>query len=206
MSDTAPPPEFWDPRTRRHGPAANSAYSGMIDTLRAFLDQLAGAALDEATSQALADDLGHWTRRIQPLFVEERDRMFGRVQAAPGHGQVLCPAFAVDRLDAVSLDGRVMFGPYFHGANAAVHGGAVALLFDEILGLPANINVTTLARTAYLHVNYRAITPIGKELQLTARLTSVQGRKRFVHGELKDGDILCAEADGLFLELLAGQQ
>jgi acyl-coenzyme A thioesterase PaaI-like protein len=121
-------------------------------------------------------------------------------------GRVLCPAFAVDRLDAVSLDGRVMSGPYFHGADDAVHGGAVALLFDEILGLPANINVTTLARTDCLHVNYRAITPIGKELQLTARVTSVQGRTRFVHGELKDGDIVCADAEGLLLELFAGQQ
>ena len=61
------------------------------------------------------------------------------------------------------------------------------------------------ARTAYLHVNYRNITPIERELQLTARFDREEGRKRFLSGELRDGDTLCADVEGLFVALRPGQ-
>jgi acyl-coenzyme A thioesterase PaaI-like protein len=185
---------------------ADSAYSGMIDTLRGFLDQLACAGLDEATAGALDQDLREWTQRLTPMRVAETEQMFGRVQDAPGRGQVMSPAFAVIEQDETSLRAKVIFGRYFLGGNNAAHGGAVALLFDEVLGGPANAGVGTMARTAYLHVNYRSVTPIGKELEVTARIVSIDGRKRIVRGELKDGERLCADAEGLFLELLPGQQ
>jgi acyl-coenzyme A thioesterase PaaI-like protein len=187
-------------------PDADSAYSGMIDTLRAFLDQLAGAGLDEATAGALDRDLRDWTARLAPLRREEAAQMFGRIQHTPGRGQVMSPAFTIVEQDAASLRARVTFNRYFLGGNSAAHGGAVALMFDEILGGPANADVRTMARTAYLHVNYRSITPIETELEVTARIVSINGRKRIVRGELKDGDRLCADAEGLFLELLPGQQ
>lgn len=185
---------------------ADSAYSGMIDTLRVFLDQLAGAGLDETTAKALDQDLRDWTARLAPLRLEEAAQMFGRVQDAPGRGQVMSPAFTIVEQDATSLRARVTFNRYFLGGNNAAHGGAIALMFDEVLGGPANADVNTMARTAYLHVNYRSITPIGTELEVTARIVSIDGRKRIVRGELKDGDRLCADAEGLFLELLPGQQ
>ncbi|WP_165186581.1 PaaI family thioesterase [Caulobacter soli] len=177
----------------------------MIDTLRGFLDQLADAGLDEAQALALDQDLQQWTERLRPRRVPESERTFGRVQDVPGRGQVVSPAFIIDHQDALSLRARVTFGAFHHGANGAAHGGVVALLFDELLGLPVNVDVSTIARTAYLHVNYRAITPINRELQATATVTSVDGRKKFVRGELRDGDTLCADAEGLFVELRAGQ-
>ena len=186
-------------------PRAGLAYAGMIETLRGFLDGIADARLDDATSLALAADLERWTARLAPLLVPENGRMFGRMFDVPGHGQVMCPPFAIDARDATSLRGRVTFGPYFHGANQAAHGGSVSLLFEEVLGLPANAGVATMARTASLHVNYRSVTPIGKELQVTAAVASVDGRKRIVRGELYDGDRLCADAEGLFIELRPGQ-
>lgn len=185
---------------------ADSAYPAMIDTLRGFLDDLARAKLDEETISALDGELRQWQGRVAPLVASERDRMFGRVDDVPGHGQVMCPAFAIEEQDATSVRARVTFGDYFLGGNAAAHGGAISLLFDEILGIPANSGAGAMARTAYLHVNYRAITPMNKELQVTASMVSVDGRKRMVRGELKDGDRVCADAEGLFLELLPGQQ
>jgi hypothetical protein len=38
-----------------------------------------------------------------------------------------------------------------------------------------------------------------------ARAAERSGRKRYLHGTLHDGDRLCAEATGLFLELRPGQ-
>ncbi len=200
MSSGAP-----SPLGRRPGPSVSPAYVDMIDTLRGFLDQLADAGLDEAQALALDQDLQQWTERLRPRRVPESERTFGRVQDVPGRGQVVSPAFIIDHQDALSLRARVTFGAFHHGANGAAHGGVVALLFDELLGLPVNVDVSTIARTAYLHVNYRAITPINRELQATATVTSVDGRKKFVRGELRDGDTLCADAEGLFVELRAGQ-
>jgi acyl-coenzyme A thioesterase PaaI-like protein len=205
MPDRIPPPML---RALRDGPPAplpGSPYAGMIDTLRDFLDGIATARLDDATSLALTDDLTRWAARLVPLAAPEPARMFARVLDVPGHGQVMCPAFDVDAQDTVSISGRVTFGAYFHGANGAAHGGSIALLFDEVLGIPANAGVATMARTAYLHVNYRSVTPVGTELQVTARTASVDGRKRIVRGELRDGDRLCADAEGLFVELRPGQ-
>ena len=186
--------------------AGGTSYAGMIDQLRDFLDHVAAARLDDATARALNADLVAWTQRLTPMVADEAHRMFGRVRDVPGHGQAFAPAFIVDRLEHDSIDARVTFGAFHLGANYAAHGGAVALLFDEILGLPANMSARRMARTAYLHVNYRAITPIDRELQVSARVTRVDGRKRFVHGELRDGDQLCADAEGLFVELLPHQQ
>jgi acyl-coenzyme A thioesterase PaaI-like protein len=183
----------------------DSLYPAMIDTLRDFLDDLAGASLDEATIAALAADLRDWRGRLAPLKASEDDRMFGRVDDVPGHGQVMCPAFAIEAQDATSVRAQVTFGDYFLGGNGAAHGGAVSLLFDEVLGIPANSGPGGMARTAYLHVNYRAITPMNRPLTVTSTLYATEGRKRFVRGELRDGDRLCADAEGLFLELLPGQ-
>lgn len=62
-----------------------------------------------------------------------------------------------------------------------------------------------LARTTYLHVNYRSITPAERDLRVTARLVRVSGRKRLVTGEIYDGAALCCDAEGLFVELRPGQ-
>jgi acyl-CoA thioesterase FadM len=62
-----------------------------------------------------------------------------------------------------------------------------------------------MCRTAYLHVDYRAITPIGAEVVVTGQVVGVEGRKRLLRGELRHGDTLCAAADALFVELLPHQ-
>ena len=61
------------------------------------------------------------------------------------------------------------------------------------------------ARTAYLHVNYRSVTPLGRALHAEARLDRLDGRKRFLSASLRDGELICADAEGLFVELRPGQ-
>lgn len=206
MSDKRPPMFPGLRRSRARGLMPDSAYPAMIDTLRDFLNDLASARLDEATIKALDAQLRDWQGRLAPLKASEEERMFGRVNDVPGHGQTMCPVYAIEAQDATSIRAQVTFGDYFLGGNAAAHGGAVSLLFDEVLGISANSGPGGLARTAYLHVNYRAITPMNRPLTVTATLYATEGRKRFMRGELKDGDRLCADAEGLFLELLPGQQ
>lgn len=47
------------------------------------------------------------------------------------------PWLVVEQLDGTGLRGTAPFGRYYLGSNGAVHGGAVSLVFDEILGQAA---------------------------------------------------------------------
>ena len=200
------PPILREIRSAAGAPIPGPAYVHMIETMRGFLDQLAVAALDEASSQRLADHVSSWSALLSGARVDESSRMFGYVEHVAGHGQLLSPPFEVEHRDETSVSGKVMFGEYFLGFNGRVHGGAIALVFDEMLAIVANSGVPTVARTARLAVNFRSVAPVGRQLAFRASLLSVDGRKRTVRCELVDGDTVCAEADGLFIELRQSQR
>jgi acyl-coenzyme A thioesterase PaaI-like protein len=186
-------------------PAQTEAYDRMIAELRGFLDGLAGAHPDEAMVAELSRDLAAWSERLGRCAVEEPDQLFARVVERPGRGQVMSPLLFAKDLPSGEMTGHVTFGRYFMGVNGAAHGGAVALLFDEALGRAASGRGGPRARTAYLHVDFRAVTPIDTKLAVRSWLDRVDGRKRFVRGELRHGEVICAEAKALFVELKPGQ-
>ncbi len=95
----------------------------------------------------------------------------------------------------------------FHlGRNGAAHGGCIAQLFDSVLGYTAfRLTKSAYQRTAFLHVNYRNIVPIEKELQVDAGIERTDGRKIFIEGRLLDGDAVLAETHALFVKLKPGQ-
>ena len=101
---------------------------------------------------------------------------------------------------------RVTFSRYHVGGNHAVHGGVLPLLFDSVFGMVIHAAGRPISRTAFLHVDYRKVTPIDTELTARGRIREAEGRKAFVNAELHDGDgNLLAEAHGLMIRLLAGQ-
>ncbi|MCW2602199.1 MAG: thioesterase superfamily protein [Pseudonocardiales bacterium] len=101
--------------------------------------------------------------------------------------------------------GVVRFSRFHHGRGGVAHGGATALLFDEVLGRMSNYPGEPASRTAYLTVNYRAVAPIEKDLRVEAGIDRVEGRKKFSSGRLYDGDTLVADAEALFVILKPGQ-
>ncbi|WP_232016859.1 PaaI family thioesterase [Gordonia insulae] len=187
------------------GAEYSAVYGDMIENLGDFLDRLAEAKPDPELLESLSAVLGSWARKLEPLGVRERDRVFGRRTDIPGRGQTMSPTIVVTESDGDSVSGTVRFGPYFLGGNNAAHGGTIPLMFDEILGRLANSGGRPPQRTAYLHTDFRSITPIARTLQLRAWLVSEEGRKRILKATLHDGDILCAEAEGLFVALRPDQ-
>lgn len=184
--------------------ASDERFPVAIDTLRRLLDTITAAAPPDEVWGDVAAQLDEMSALLTPYAVPERQQVVGRRTDLPGRGQVMSPVFIVDDWDTDSVTGRVTFGRFYLGGNGAVHGGAIPLLFDDVLGRLANTH-RTRARTAYLHVDYRAITPIERELQVTARVTREEGRKRYATCQVHDGDVLVAEAEGLFVALKPGQ-
>ncbi len=186
-------------------PGGGAEYGEMIAALRTFLDDVAAAAPDTATTLALTADLRGWSDRLSADAVGERKQIFARRLDLPGRGQTMSPSFVPTAGDEQSVHGTVTFGRYFLGGGGAVHGGAIPLLFDEVLGRLASSGDRAPARTAYLHTDFRSITPVGEQLGVRAWFVSEAGRKRILRAELTHGDVLCAEAEGLFIELRPGQ-
>jgi acyl-coenzyme A thioesterase PaaI-like protein len=181
--------------------AGGPAYAWMIAELRAFLDSVAGARPDSHTVAELAGDLESWKARLADFQVGEREQVFGHRTDLSGRGQTMSPALEVVEGDAQQVTARVTFGRFFLGGGGAVHGGAIPLMFDELLGRLANAGGRSRCRTAYLNVDFRSITPVGAQLDVRGWFASEEGRKRVLRAELYHGETLCAEAEGLFVAL-----
>jgi hypothetical protein len=74
-------------------------------------------------------------------------------------------------------------------------------VFDEMLGA-ANILSGNPGMTGTLTIRYRRPTPLLTPLRLEARFDRREGRKIFTTGTIHHGDVLTAEAEGIFVELV----
>ena len=167
-----------------------------------FLDSVAGAKPDTATIERLTGDLRRWKTELAQAQVPEREQLFGRRRDLPGRGQTMIPAFVVAESGDDAIRGSVTFGRYFLGGNGAAHGGAITLLFDDVLGRVANAGGRRPAAYGVPQCGLPRRHPVDTELTLIGAFVREEGRKRFVRGELWLGETLCAEAEALFIELL----
>jgi acyl-coenzyme A thioesterase PaaI-like protein len=173
---------------------------------RRLQDLLTGAALPAQAATEVTRQLGELNALLERHQVREHERVDGLRPDLPGRGHPLLPAYVLDEERPGVLRGRVTFGRFHLGGNGVVHGGVQPLLFDDVLGMVINRSLDGVARTAYLHVDYRWVTPIDVELQFDATADEVDGRKRHASGRLTDdsGRVL-SKAEALFVQLLPGQ-
>jgi acyl-coenzyme A thioesterase PaaI-like protein len=130
----------------------------------------------------------------------------GRVASLPGAGSVLMPPWQIRTFTPEVVEVGVQYSRYHVGGNNAVHGGMVAMMFDVMCGIIIHSIGRPISRTAFLHVDYRNVTPIDVPLTMRGWASKVEGRKTFVNAELADPDgTLLAESNGLMVELLPGQ-
>src|ERR1700760_479047 len=103
------------------GPGGGAGYGDMITALREFLDHVAAAAPDAATTVALTHDLTSWAERLARSAVPEHRQIFARRLDLPGRGQTMSPSFVPVTGDHKHVEGTVTFGRYFLGGDGAVH-------------------------------------------------------------------------------------
>ena len=102
------------------------------------------------------------------------------------------------------LDGGVRASGVFHaafeGPPGYVHGGWIALAFDEILGM-TNMASGNPGMTGRLSIRYRRPTPLHTKVAFRGWVEQVDGRRVVTRGTLSVDDVVTAEAEGLFVML-----
>lgn len=93
---------------------------------------------------------------------------------------------------------NVTLGKAFEGAPGRAHGGVVAALLDETMGLVLAIH-GKLAFTAQLDINYLAPTPVGEPLIARAWLARSAHRKLFIEASVSADGVEVVTAKALFI-------
>jgi acyl-coenzyme A thioesterase PaaI-like protein len=117
-----------------------------------------------------------------------------------GLANPLAPPIAISQTGERSARGSVRFGSAYEGAPGCVHGGFVAAAFDEVLGFVQSLGGQP-GMTGTLTIVYRKPTPLHTQLHFDGTLVRTEGRKIFTEGRLTAGDLLCAEATGIFVSI-----
>jgi acyl-coenzyme A thioesterase PaaI-like protein len=117
-----------------------------------------------------------------------------------GKANPLAPPIDLWLGDDGMMHGRATFGAAYEGPPGCVHGGFVAAAFDEVLGSTQSLSGSP-GMTGRLTVHYRKPTPLHTELRFEGELVGVDGRKISTVGRLYAGDLLTAEAEGLFISI-----
>jgi acyl-coenzyme A thioesterase PaaI-like protein len=112
----------------------------------------------------------------------------------------------VEKFDEESVVARGMLRRYHLGGGGVAHGGVLPLIFDDNFGMVIYAAKRPISRTAYLHVNYRKVTPLNVPLVIEGKVDRSDGRKTFITARLTDEDgTLLADGEGLMIQLLPGQ-
>ena len=98
-----------------------------------------------------------------------------------------------------AIEGEVSFDQRYKGNDGMVHGGQVAMLFDELLGHVQSLTWSRPAVTAHLELDYLIPVPLERPLQFACRVADVAGRKISVEGTLADGERVLVKARALFV-------
>ncbi len=206
-------PKDLDPDYEHHGgfpeygPASpGPGFGRFVAAMRRLQDLAVSADPGNGVWDDAADRVTALVDLLGPYEADEGKAPAGRTPDLPGMGSLLLPPWTLTRSapDGVEMTGQ--FSRFHVGGNHAVHGGVLPLLFDHVFGMVSHAAGRPISRTAFLHVDYRKVTPIDAPLAVRGRVTGIEGRKAFVAAELLDGDdAVLAEGHGLMVRLLPGQ-
>ena len=103
---------------------------------------------------------------------------------------------------AQQLRARIWFGPETEGPPGNAHGGAIAAVLDEVLGLAAWAAGYPIV-VGNLNVSFRGLLPVEQVVTVETDIISIAGRKIMVHGRIcRDGTVY-AEGECLCITLPA---
>ena len=99
--------------------------------------------------------------------------------------------------------GAVTCGWAYEGPPGHIHGGFVAAIFDQFMGMAQMVGKQP-GMTGRLTVRYHRPSPLNVELTLEAWLEKVEGRKTLMSAEMRNGDEVTASCEALFIRPRGG--
>jgi acyl-coenzyme A thioesterase PaaI-like protein len=204
MTDTAPEVRGGFPEVKPVD--APPELGRFVAAMRRLQDLTVSTDPESAIWATAAERIEDLCALLQEHQVLEGRAPAGRVIDLPGLGHPLLPPWTVTDFgpDGVTMEG--LFTRSHVGGNNAVHGGMIPLLYDWHFGMIVSTAGLSPSRTAYLHVDYRNITPIDEPLTAYGRIAEIDGRKAFVTATMTAADgTLLTEANGLMVRLLPHQ-
>ena len=118
---------------------------------------------------------------------------------ALGDANPFAPVVELEVTDDKVVQGTVTFAEVHNGPPwNTCHGGVVALVYDDIVGLAAMVGAGG-GMTANLSIDYCKPTPLFEPVRFRAWLEEHEDRKFRARGEMHHGDVLLSEAHGLFI-------
>ncbi len=102
----------------------------------------------------------------------------------------------------LKLVARVWFGPETEGPPGHAHGGSMAAVLDEVLGLAAWAAGHPVV-VGKLNIHFSQLLPLKTVMQVESEVVSVEGRKVKVRGKIfSAGGTTYASADCLCINIL----
>lgn len=110
----------------------------------------------------------------------------------------LAPPLSIRQEDGGSV-ADTQLPPQYVGPPGRVHGGIIALMLDQVLGNAAHASGLPPAYTRELTITYNEATPLDAPIRVTGRVDRVEGRKRFLSGEILVDGRVSASASGVWI-------
>ncbi len=181
--------------------------------IRDLMDCLCATDASESELRAIAGQVrasanrfGGQPRMTEPPGVAEGSlaggmEMFMDRSPIVGLSNPVAPPVSLDPDQAAKVvRGQVTFGNAYEGAPGCAHGGFVAAIFDEALGMACMFSGGP-GMTGEITIRYLKPTPIRVPLRIEARFDRQDGRKIYNSGELYAGDQLIARSHGVFISI-----
>ena len=210
MSDEKPRSGHWEPPNAK----ASGAWAQrrrLATAMRDVIERLVTSGAPEEELRGAAEALERYAGHLETHPRLLRREGFGETSTAGDVAEFfdMSPLIGLSNplsppielwIDGDRAFGRVRFGTAYEGPPGHVHGGFIAAAFDEVLGYAQSLSESP-GMTGRLTVHYRSPTPLDRELRFEAWIDRVEGRKIITRGELVVGELLCAEAEGLFVSV-----
>ena len=190
---------FVTPQRRRLAEAVRHLVDATLTIEDATEEQLGTAAdMTETVARHLGREPGTAGRGVRRGTVAGHSDYLPRSPLVGEVSPLAPPMQWVSRDGGIDLRGE--YPAAYEGPPGYVHGGWIALTFDEVLGI-ANINAGHPGMTGRLTVRYLKPTPLHQPVEIRGWTERVEGRRITARAEMYVEGVKTAEAEGLFIDI-----
>jgi acyl-coenzyme A thioesterase PaaI-like protein len=190
---------------------AGDALGELAASVRSLIDATVKNQAPPEVLRAASAAVRRVSASLAPHVPEPPPPRYPTTPAAPGVNGLFPYDFVLGRFNPVAVPieiewcdpravGRVSFGTAYEGPPGCVHGAVIAAAFDQVLNA-VNLMRGNPGPTRSLEIRYRKPTPLGRNLIFEGWQERVEGREVFAAGRLLAGDVITAEARGVFVPL-----